>query len=317
MTKLKHIINAIVFSMIALSSTTQAAETPFIIPTGPGGLYHKITLDLAPGITTALGNPFVVEYKPGAMGTVAIKSLMDDKRSQMVLLLNAAQPESPYDQLTDIVPLVELGSVSVSLSANPALKAKTLADLIKNPPTKPVSIGFANGGVHIYWFRELAKVYPQFKFTEVPFRTGAEITTALGGGHLDLGIITPAAAQALESENKAVSILAIGPSRMSILPNVPTAREQGIRFEYDTVGFSHIFLWADPGADKFAVDNFRKRYATWARSQEGQEAYRKADMNVEVKNIERPENTLKKVLKKSYPTITLLCQRKLNARRCI
>ena len=257
--------------MIALSSTAQINETPFIIPTGPGGLYHKISLDLAPGITKALGNPFVVEYKPGAMGTVAIKALMDDKRTPFVLLLNAAQPESPHDQLTDIVPLVNIGAISVGLSANPALGVKSLAELIKNPPAKPLSIGFANGGVHIYWFRELVKVYPQLKLIEVPFRSGAEVTTAIGGGHLDLAIVTPATALTLGSENKAVPILSIGPSRMSVLPDVTTAREQGIKFEHDTVGFSHIFLWTNPGADPAAIDGFRKRYAAWARSQEGQE----------------------------------------------
>ncbi len=278
--------------------TFSADNTPLIIPTGPGGLYHKIIQDLTPGITTALDNPFFIEYKPGAMGNIAVKSLIEDKRIPLVLLVNAAQPESQYDMLTDVMPLVDVGTISVSLSANPKLGVKTLAELIKNPPSKPLNIGYANGGAQIYWFRELTKVYPQIKFNEIPFRTGAEVAAALGGGHLDLGIITPAAAVAFNTENKAVAILALGHGRMSILPNVSTPREQGIKFEHDTVGFAHIFLWTNSNTDKTVVENFRKRYVDWARSTEGQETYRKADISVDTKNIARPEIALKKLLKK-------------------
>jgi tripartite-type tricarboxylate transporter receptor subunit TctC len=281
-----------------LSFIAFAQPVPVIIQTGPGGLNHKYVLALEPALTHALGNQIQIEFKPGGQGVVGAKSLAEDRRSSMSLMIGAAQPEFALDQLTDIIPVIDLGVVPTVVIANPALGYNTLADIVKTPPTKPLTFGIPNGSAQLYWVREFAKNYPKIQFIEVPFKSGNEVLTNIVGGHIDIGIASAAGAAPLASNNKIIVLTTLSTQRSSLLSNISTPNEQGIKFAHDTTGFAHMFIWTNPGADRDTIEKFRREFVAWARTPESQELFKKIDLGFSIRNADRPEQSLRRLLKR-------------------
>lgn len=297
MTRLCRAAGIIIIAMFS-SFIAVAQPVPVIIQTGPGGLNHKYVLALEPALSLALGNQIQIEFKPGGQGLVGAKALAEDRRSSISLMIGAAHPEFTIDQLTDIIPVVALGVAPTVVIANSALGYKTLADIVKNPPSKPLTIGIPNGSAQLYWVREFAKNYPKIQFIEVPFKSGNDVLTNIAGGHIDLGIASAVGAVPLASDNKINVLSTLSTHKSSLLPNVSTPNEQGIKFDHDTTGFAHMFIWANPGADRDAVEKFRREFVAWARTPEAQELFKKIDLGFLVRNADRPEQSLRRILKK-------------------
>ena len=164
-----------------------------MVPNPPGGATDTLARVLAPKLGEALGQPVVVDNRPGSNGNVAMEASARAAADGHTLLLCAdAQvvigphlyAKMPLDTLKDLAPIASLASTQMVLSVNPALPAKTLPEFIEHarraqPPLAYASIG--NGSQH-HLVMEMLKARAGIDLLHIPFKGGGPATIALLAG---------------------------------------------------------------------------------------------------------------------------------------
>jgi tripartite-type tricarboxylate transporter receptor subunit TctC len=289
---LKFII-ALFFTLVTLTVSARDTVT-LVIPTGPGGLNHKYALELEPVFSKLLDKTVVIDFKPGANGLVAAQHVADSKSKELVFLLSAPQASLTVDQLNDIKPVLDLGHVPTVLVARSNLGVSTLKELVTKPPIDKIAYGVPNGAAQVYYMKGLAEISKsKVELFEVPYKSGSAVLTDVAGGHLDTGISSVLGALPFKQDNKLVVLAVLADKRSTLMPDVPTAREQGVQFDRDFVGFTNLILWANPNAD---ISKFQKDFALWAKTDEARELFKKIDLGINYKTLTTPDTTLKKIL---------------------
>jgi tripartite-type tricarboxylate transporter receptor subunit TctC len=204
-----------------------------------GGAADTLSRIIADGLSKRLGQPFVVEAKPGAGGNIAAeavaKAAPDGYTIGLVTgahAISAAtykslsyQPAESFDMIST---LVYYALVIAVRSDHPA---KSLSDLIAMAKEKPGALSFGSvgfGSTH-HLAGELLNSMAGIDIVHVPYRGDAQTVTALLGGEVPVIVGTPVLfAQQIQSG--AMRGLAVtSPSRVSLLPNVPTVDEAGVK----------------------------------------------------------------------------------------
>jgi len=166
-----------------------------VVPNPPGGATDTLARVFAPKLGEALGQPVVVDNRPGSNGNVAMEASARAAADGHTLLLCAdAQvvigphlyAKMPLDTLKDLAPIASLVSTQMVLSVNPALPAKTLPEFIEyarraQPPLAYASIG--NGSQH-HLVMEMLKARAGIDLLHIPFKGGGPATIALLAGEV-------------------------------------------------------------------------------------------------------------------------------------
>jgi len=184
-------------SLAALSAAAQYPSRPIrlLVPNPPGGATDTLARLVAPKLGEALGQPLVVDNRPGSNGNLASEMAAKAPADGYTLLLCAdAQivigphlyAKMPLDTLRDLAPVATLVNTQMLLVVSPALPAKTLPEFIElarksNPPLAYASIG--NGSQH-HLVMEMLKARAGIDLLHVPFKGGGPATTALLGGEI-------------------------------------------------------------------------------------------------------------------------------------
>jgi tripartite-type tricarboxylate transporter receptor subunit TctC len=185
------------FSLAALSAAAQYPSRPIrlLVPNPPGGATDTLARLVAPKLGEALGQPLVVDNRPGSNGNLASELAARAAPDGHTLLLCAdAQivigphlyARMPLDTLKDLTPVATLVNTQMLLVVSPALPVKTLQEFIEharksNPPLAYASIG--NGSQH-HLVMEMLKARAGIDLLHVPFKGGGPATTALLGGEI-------------------------------------------------------------------------------------------------------------------------------------
>jgi tripartite-type tricarboxylate transporter receptor subunit TctC len=186
--------------VLTLAALTAAAQYPsrpirLLVPNPPGGATDALARLVAPKLGEALGQPLVVDNRPGSNGNLASELAAKAAPDGHTLLLCAdAQivigphlyAKMPLDTLKDLAPVATLVNTQMLLVVSPALPAKTLPEFIElarkaNPPLAYASIG--NGSQH-HLVMEMLKGRAGIDLLHVPFKGGGPATTALLGGEI-------------------------------------------------------------------------------------------------------------------------------------
>ena len=187
----------LVLSLAALSAAAQYPSRPIrlLVPNPPGGATDTLARLLAPKLGEALGQPLVVDNRPGSNGNLASELAAKATPDGHTLLLCAdAQivigphlyAKMPLDTLKDLTPVATLVNTQMLLVVSPALPVTTLQEFIAharkaNPPLPYASIG--NGSQH-HLVMEMLKARAGIDLLHVPFKGGGPATTALLGGEI-------------------------------------------------------------------------------------------------------------------------------------
>ena len=231
-------------AFLALCALASAAQAQFpsrpilvLIPQPPGGANDTVARVIAPQLGERLGQPIIVENRPGANGNLAMEVVAKAAPDGYTLLLGAdAQivinphfyPNLPFDTLKDLVPVASVVNTQMVLAVNPALPVKNLQEFIDyarnaRPPLAYGSIG--NGSQH-HLVMEMLKQRAQIDLLHVPFKGGGPATMALIAGEISAAfggnsVTGPARAGKLRA-------LAVGnDKRVASIPDVPTFAETG------------------------------------------------------------------------------------------
>lgn len=215
-----------------------------VVPYAAGGLPDTMTRLASVRMTETLGQQIVVDNRPGAGGIGACELVAKSNPDGYTLLIadvaqTAINPalyaKLPYDTLRDFIPVTLMGTSAQFLTANAAVPANTLAELIKLIKSKPGQMRYGSGGigsVH-HLSMEALKTPLGLDITHVPYKGNGVAIPAMIGGEVALVF---SALPAIEAHLKTgrVKLLAVNTQKRSAqAPNVPTVAEvTGIK-DYD------------------------------------------------------------------------------------
>jgi tripartite-type tricarboxylate transporter receptor subunit TctC len=268
-------IAATIVAALGLSATVAApanAQSDYpsrpiqlVVPYGPGGVADVGMRLMAEKLSIRLKQNVVVENRPGAGGIVAAKAVATAPPDGYNVLMTGNNnaiavglfKSLPYDILKDFSPTSTVSFFDLLIIVKDGSPLKSLADVVKAAKANPgkLNIGTINPGSTQNLAAELFKSVNGINVQIVPFRTSADMATALLRGDLDVMFEFFTAAHGLLTDKKIVALASTGPKRSAYLPDVPTAIEQGIK-DYEVVSWNGLEV--PTGTPKNVIDTLVK-----------------------------------------------------------
>ena len=229
-------------SVFAQTSSTAAVNFPskplkIVVPFGAGGIADLTARTVGAKMADILGQPVVIDNKPGAGGIAAgdLVAKSEPDGTTLLLMSNGTAVSAglfkslPYDTAKDFAPVSTLGFFDIILVTKTDSPFKTLAELLAFAKTNPgkLNLGTINIGSTQNLAAELFKSTAGISLQIVPFNGTPAVITALRGGQIDAAveILGPVKTQI---DAKAIQALAVfGLKRSPSLPEVPTTKESG------------------------------------------------------------------------------------------
>ena len=228
------------------SAWSQPAATPawpdrpiqLLIPYPPGGSADLLGRPLAMKLQERLGQNVVLEYKPGAGGTVASQALARAKPDGHTLILVLAAhainaslyPKLPYDTRKDFAPVSLVANLPMIVAASSSLKANTIPELIAAAKAAPgkLTFGSAGNGNTGHLAAEFFSAQAGIKMTHVPYKGSAGVVNAMLAGEIDLTFDSISTSWPQIKSGRMRALAVTGEKRASISPDVPTMIESGM-----------------------------------------------------------------------------------------
>ncbi len=211
----------------------------WVVPFPPGGGTDLTTRALAPKLSEALGQPVIVDNRPGSGGTIGVaigaKAPADGYHlvtGQMatIAIAPAIYPKLPYDPLKDLATVTQAVSASLVLVSHPSFPARNVGELIKLARSKPgeITFGSPGNGTGGHLGVELVKLAAKIDMLHIPYKGAAPALTDLLGGQIALYLSSIPPAAPLINSGRLKGLGVTGAKRTPSLPKVPTISESGL-----------------------------------------------------------------------------------------
>jgi tripartite-type tricarboxylate transporter receptor subunit TctC len=208
-----------------------------VVPFPPAGQTDTIARLFAQKLEMALGQPIVVDNRPGANGLIGSDLVAKAQPDGYTLLLNMTAlvtnpillPNVNYDPFKDFAPVARLYELT-GMWAVPGNGPKTLADFIREAKAAPKPLNFATTGhaSSSHYFGEILARSGGFKLNHVPYKGEAPIIPDLLSGRLDAAVISGQTAMQYGRDGRIRVLATTGARRIKSLPDLPTFEEQGV-----------------------------------------------------------------------------------------
>ncbi len=220
---------------VALAQAWPSQPLKWVVGFPPGGSGDIVARIMAAWLAERLGQPVVIENKPGASTNISIQAVASapaDGNTLLFIAASAALNVSLFDNLPfnlqrDIVPVSAIIDFPLVMLANPSLPAKTVPELIAYAKANPgkINIGSFGTGSTSHVAGELFKMTAGIEMTHVPYRGGAPMMTDLIGGQIQVAfdVLTGALSHIKSGDIRALAMA--GAKRYEGLPDVPTIGE--------------------------------------------------------------------------------------------
>jgi tripartite-type tricarboxylate transporter receptor subunit TctC len=209
-----------------------------VVPTAAGGGNDAMARTIGQKMSVLLGRTVIVENKAGANGALAAEYVVRAAPDGNTLMfgyiathsMNPALQKLRYDPIKDFEPIGLVGYSPTVLVTNPTVKAKDVKELVKLLKDKPDAYSFASAGngTAPHFTAELFKLTTQTQPLHVPYKGSAPAITDTIGGQTQLMFPSLFTALPYIKSGKLNGLAIAGAKRSSVLPNVPTLKEQGI-----------------------------------------------------------------------------------------
>lgn len=212
-----------------------------VVPFPAGGVTDVVARELADGLSRSLGQPFVVENRPGAAGNIGTQAVARAKADGYTLGVLAVSSISiaphvyrapGFNVEKDFVPIALLVKSPGVILAKSSAPYSTVPELVAHAKKNPGSVTYASVGVGSlpHLAAEMFARAADVRITHVPYKGAGPAMTDLLGGHVDLSFETSLVTAVQNLGGGRIKALAVtGLERVPVLPDVPTLAEFGIR----------------------------------------------------------------------------------------
>ena len=227
-----------------LAQAYPSKTVTLVVPFAPGGGADTVARFVATQLQQRLGQPVVVDNKPGAGGALAadaVRRAPPDGHTLMIVtntfVTNPAISKSSYDPVRDFTPVTTLGTSPYLLLVQQGAEFNSLADLVRAGKARPdkLNFGSAGNGSITHLLGELLKQQAGFNAQHVPYKGTAAALVDLLGGQLQFAFADTASAMPHVKAGKLRALVTTAPARSPLLPDVPTSAEAGAKVE--VIGF--------------------------------------------------------------------------------
>ena len=239
-----------------------------IVPLGAGSASDLIARVVMEQVGRQLGQPVVVENRPGAGGTIGANAVAKSAPDGYTVLVygalntaHALYSKLPYDTFADFIPVTSLGQQPLVIVTSPAKGFKTLAEMIAAGKAKPGSLNYSSAGVGSasHFGGERLRTTAGFEAQHIPFKGAAEAVTDVVADRSDFSVQLTATTLPLIRDGKLVPLAVSAHKRVSSLPDVPTTIETGLSPESVYPFYTGVYLPA--GTPREIVDKFYREIA--------------------------------------------------------
>lgn len=221
----------------ALAQAWPSKPVKILVGFAPGGAMDIVARTLGERMAASLGQPVVVENKPGAASNIAIRLLIDSPPDGYTVMLVAnglaANPflytQQPFDPVQDVAPVSLVARLPVVIAANASSDLATLKKLVEASKARPGSVTYATpgSGSTPHLAMELFARAAGISLTHVPYKGGAPAIADVLGGQLPLVAVNAVEVLPHVKAGKLQVLAALSAERVSTLPDTPTTAESG------------------------------------------------------------------------------------------
>jgi tripartite-type tricarboxylate transporter receptor subunit TctC len=208
-----------------------------IISFAPGGVHDTLARVLQPRLTEALGQPIIIENRPGAGGNIAAEAVAKSAPDGYTFLVASEAIATNeylyrglgYNPYKDLAPVAKLADYPMALIANPAVPANNMKELIALARAKPGSLSYGSAGIGAsgHLAGELLNSAEGIDLVHVPYKGGAPALADLVAGRIQVMFLSISLSAPQAKQGKIKVLALTGTAHSEKLPGVTTTAEQG------------------------------------------------------------------------------------------
>jgi tripartite-type tricarboxylate transporter receptor subunit TctC len=286
----KIVLAALALAAFALPAQAQPFPSKpirIIVPFGPGGFTDVVARILQKELGPAIGQPIIVENKPGAGSTIGTaevaKAKPDGYTLVMISTTHVISPhlykEMPYNPIKDFEPVMKLGEGPYVLLVHPSLNVKSVAELIARAKAEPNKIDYASSGngSSQHLVGALFATMAGAPMNHIPYRGSSGAMNDLLGGQVKVSFVGVPNALAAITSGKLRALAVTSRKRSPDLPDVPTLDEAGVPGFDATIWLG---LLAPPGTPRLIVQKLNSEVSAVLSTAESRKLMRSAGVEV-------------------------------------
>ena len=227
-----------------------AGPIRFIVPFPAGSGTDVAARLLGERLSVALGQPVVVDNKPGADGSIAAEAAARSKPDGYTVFVtsnstHASNPalrrKLPYDPVKDFAPVTLLGTAPLLVLVHPSLPVKSVPELVAHAKANPGRLNFSSGSASSRVAGEMFKAMAGVDMTNVSYKGNPQAVADLAAGQVQVMFCDAGTALPQVQGGRVRAIAVTGAQRASVTPELPTVAESGLA-GYEMVAWTAMFV---------------------------------------------------------------------------